>query len=524
MSTADDPRRDLPGRRGFPRDVLTPLQAPAELIGRAAARDVPARWPHPRVRHRVKDLWKQNFIYGLAHSYVCAEAIAVGACAALRPAISSPAPTAGTATPSPRAATQEDDGRADGQGRRLLQWQGRLHAHRRRRRGHARRHRHRRQRHADRRRGRAHGQDARASDYVTVCFHGDGGTNQGVWHESINLAAVWNLPVIFLCENNQWAISLPYDQAAQEPQGVRSGRGLRHPGRDRRRLQPLRGLRGGEGGGRAGPGGRRPHAHRGPVLPLHRPFCRRRRALPRHPYNEPWKRFDPLARMARYLVDSGSATEAEDRGGRRRAAGERSRKRSSSPRRRRSRTPDTLYEGLYSPEFMEARGSTRWHRNPPAMPSQRRRHDHQAGHQRGPVRGDAAAIRPSSSWAATSGIRGNPFGVTKGLYDEFGAAARARHADLRGRHHRHLPGRRRHGPAPDRRDPVLRLDHHRHGPAGQPGRQDPLHVRRATSTCRWSSAPRSAPAAARPPSTRSRSSPGSATCPGLQVVMPITPV
>ena len=33
---------------------------------------------------------------------------------------------------------------------------------------------------------------------VTICFHGDGGTNQGVWHESINMAAAWKLPAIFL--------------------------------------------------------------------------------------------------------------------------------------------------------------------------------------------------------------------------------------------------------------------------------------------------------------------------------------
>ena len=54
-------------------------------------------------------------------------------------------------------------------------------------------------------------------DYVTICFHGDGGTNQGVWHESLNMSAVWNLPVIFLCENNQWAISMPYEKAAKNP-------------------------------------------------------------------------------------------------------------------------------------------------------------------------------------------------------------------------------------------------------------------------------------------------------------------
>jgi len=39
---------------------------------------------------------------------------------------------------------------------------------------------------------------------VTVCFFGDGASNQGTFHECVNLAAVWNLPVLFLCENNGW--------------------------------------------------------------------------------------------------------------------------------------------------------------------------------------------------------------------------------------------------------------------------------------------------------------------------------
>src|SRR3989442_2014451 len=42
---------------------------------------------------------------------------------------------------------------------------------------------------------------------VVAIFFGDGGANQGTAHESMNLAAIWNLPVVFLCENNQYALS-----------------------------------------------------------------------------------------------------------------------------------------------------------------------------------------------------------------------------------------------------------------------------------------------------------------------------
>ena len=45
---------------------------------------------------------------------------------------------------------------------------------------------------------------------VAVCFFGDGASNRGTFHEAMNMAAVWNLPVVFVCENNQWASTTPY--------------------------------------------------------------------------------------------------------------------------------------------------------------------------------------------------------------------------------------------------------------------------------------------------------------------------
>jgi 2-oxoisovalerate dehydrogenase E1 component alpha subunit len=44
---------------------------------------------------------------------------------------------------------------------------------------------------------------------AVLCSFGDGATSQGEWHESVNFAAVHQLPIVFLCENNEWAISTP---------------------------------------------------------------------------------------------------------------------------------------------------------------------------------------------------------------------------------------------------------------------------------------------------------------------------
>jgi pyruvate dehydrogenase E1 component alpha subunit len=52
-----------------------------------------------------------------------------------------------------------------------------------------------------------------ADGRVAVTFFGDGASNEGIFHESLNLAAIWRLPVVFVCENNGWAESTPASYA-----------------------------------------------------------------------------------------------------------------------------------------------------------------------------------------------------------------------------------------------------------------------------------------------------------------------
>ena len=50
-------------------------------------------------------------------------------------------------------------------------------------------------------------------DSVAVAFFGEGAANQGTFHEALNLAGLWSLPVVFICEDNRWAISVPKEKS-----------------------------------------------------------------------------------------------------------------------------------------------------------------------------------------------------------------------------------------------------------------------------------------------------------------------
>ena len=165
---------------------------------------------------KVKTLWMEDKIYGLAHSYVGAEAIAAGACAAIERTdyITSTHRGHGHCIAkgaNTRAMMAELHGKYEGLNRGKG---GSMHI-------------------ADVdigmlgatgivgsgmpiAVGSALSAKTLGKDAVTICFHGDGGTNQGVWHESLNMAAAWDLPAIFLIENNQYAIATEIGWVSKE--------------------------------------------------------------------------------------------------------------------------------------------------------------------------------------------------------------------------------------------------------------------------------------------------------------------
>jgi pyruvate dehydrogenase E1 component alpha subunit len=290
---------------------LTPLAAPPELT---AAQQLGMFSKMALIREfelSVSDLWKKNLIYGLAHSYVGSEAIAVGACQALQ-------------EDDYITSTHRGHGHTIAKGGDVNKMMAEL---------------------MGKYAGYCHGKGGSMhiaavdkgmlgatgivasgmpiavgaafsaqmlhNNRVAVCFHGDGATNQGIWHESINLAATWNLPVVFLCENNQWAISCPYEKAAKNTNIALRAIGYGIPGVTVEGFNPFdvyKGVK--EAVDRARSGG-------GPTLVVARTYRYighfvaddERYRDPKT--NEPWLQLDPVPRLAHYLIDSGVASEDE---------------------------------------------------------------------------------------------------------------------------------------------------------------------------------------------------------------------
>ena len=195
---------------------LKPLKAPSGL-SKEKQKDMLYKMCAIRAfDSRVKELWMASEIYGLAHAYVGAEAIAVGACEAITKDdyISSTHRGHGHTLAKgadTKAMMAELFGKHEGLnlgkggsmhiadvdigmlGATGIVGSGMPHAL-----------------------GAALSSDILDNNTVAICFHGDGGTNQGVWHETINMAAAWNMPVIFLIENNQYAIATKLEWVTKE--------------------------------------------------------------------------------------------------------------------------------------------------------------------------------------------------------------------------------------------------------------------------------------------------------------------
>lgn len=69
-----------------------------------------------------------------------------------------------------------------------------------------------------------------AADQVTACFFGDGASNNGQFFECLNMAVLWKLPILFVVENNKWAIGMAHERATSQPEIYRKASVFGMPG------------------------------------------------------------------------------------------------------------------------------------------------------------------------------------------------------------------------------------------------------------------------------------------------------
>lgn len=69
-----------------------------------------------------------------------------------------------------------------------------------------------------------------SADQVAVCFFGDGACNNGQFYECLNMATLWSLPIIYVVENNKWAIGMAHERATSDPEIYKKGPAFGMPG------------------------------------------------------------------------------------------------------------------------------------------------------------------------------------------------------------------------------------------------------------------------------------------------------
>jgi pyruvate dehydrogenase E1 component alpha subunit len=149
----------------------------------------------------------------------------------------------------------------------------------------------------------------RDDDRIAMCFFGDGATNQGVWHEGLNFAKLWNLPVIFVCENNFYGIGTDVRLSSSLSDIHKKASGYGMPGYKVNGMDVLevrrvcddvvKLVRGG-----AGPALIEAVCYRYQGHSMTDPGRYRARAE-----EELWRKRDPIPRLARHLLDEGALTQ-----------------------------------------------------------------------------------------------------------------------------------------------------------------------------------------------------------------------
>lgn len=151
----------------------------------------------------------------------------------------------------------------------------------------------------------------RGSGQVCVCFFGEGGNNQGALHENANLASIWKLPVIYFCENNQYAMSMSVKRATAVPDIATRAAAYNMPGINVDGMDVLAVYEATK------EAVERARAGEGPSLIVSTTYRFEGHNIgDPQPYRtkeevEEWRRRDSIERFGRYLIDERIASSAE---------------------------------------------------------------------------------------------------------------------------------------------------------------------------------------------------------------------
>jgi pyruvate dehydrogenase E1 component alpha subunit len=151
----------------------------------------------------------------------------------------------------------------------------------------------------------------KTADQVTACFFGDGAANNGQFFETLNMAALWKLPILFVVENNKWAIGMAHERATSQPEIYKKASvfnmvGVEVDGMDVLAVRQV-----------AQEAVARARAGEGPTLIEAMTYRFRGHSLAdpdelrSKEEKEFWFARDPIKKLAGYLVEQNLATEAE---------------------------------------------------------------------------------------------------------------------------------------------------------------------------------------------------------------------
>ena len=146
---------------------------------------------------------------------------------------------------------------------------------------------------------------------LTACFLGEGAVGEGAFHESMNLAALWNLPVLFVCENNLYAMGVPLADAEAQPDVYRKAEAYRIAASQVDAMDPVRMEAAARTAVEYVRDGRGPYFLECRTYRFRAHSMFDTQAYRTREEVEKWRERDPIEQLRRWMLDNGQASSDE---------------------------------------------------------------------------------------------------------------------------------------------------------------------------------------------------------------------